>query len=577
MTLRARPVARRRGRTGWDAGDRRNNLINAGFFLAIAVSVLILVGYAAWSWYDDHFGAAATVNGQVITKDDLRGRLAIETFRLDYIESRISTLLALGRISSADAQSQVDFLNQRREQIAGLTLERLVDVSLMARLATDSAIEVTDAEVDAQLIEEATTSEQRHAWMIEIEPATNPDTGQVGAAEKRAARGKAEDALDRLKAGESWEDVAQTASDSGLAPQAGDLGWLSKESGYDEAFMEAVFATEPNEPTDVVEGDDGVFRIGRTTEVAAAQVDAGFQAAVEEAGIALADYRVAARGDVVRQKLSDKVVADMSKPGPQRHVLEIYLPEPNASTVGTEPGVKVRHILYSPKDDPDGAEDLPADDPAWAAAQAEADAAYAELKADPEKFDATARADSDEASAVQTGGKQPWYYPSSPLDQAFKNAIFTADLEPGDLLEPVRTAFGWHVIQLMRPIGDGEDAWLTSLRPAITDDASFRQAAKDNSEGEEAGEGGDIGWIARGQLVDQLDSAVFATGIGSLSSIVTIPGDGSYLLRVLAEETRTPTPEQIDIFEESGFQYWYTAQKEAADIEYNLGTSSVTG
>ena len=48
MTLRARPVARRRGRAGWDAGDRRNSLINAGFFLAIGISVLILVGYAAW-------------------------------------------------------------------------------------------------------------------------------------------------------------------------------------------------------------------------------------------------------------------------------------------------------------------------------------------------------------------------------------------------------------------------------------------------------------------------------------------------------------------------------------------------
>jgi parvulin-like peptidyl-prolyl isomerase len=577
MTLRARPVARRRGRAGWDAGDRRNNLINAGFFLAIAISVLILIGYAAWSWYDDHFGAAATVNGQVITKDQLRNRLGIEAFRLDYIESRIQTLLAKGRISTADAQAQLDFLNQRREQIAGLTLERLVDVALMSKLATDNAIQVTEAEVDAQLLEEATTSEQRHAWMIEIEPATNPETGQVGDEEKRTALGKAQRALGRLKAGESWEDVARTASDSGLAPQAGDLGWLSKDSGYDEAFMEAVFATDLNQPTAIVEGEDGVFRIGRTTEVAAEEVDAAFQGLVDDAGIAPADYRAAAHGDVLRRKLSEKVVADMSKPGPQRHVLEIFLPEPNPSTIGTEPGVKVRHILYSPKDDPNGAEDLPEDDPAWAAAKAEADAAYARLKADPEDFDNTARADSDEGSAVDTGGKQPWYYPSSQVDAAFKNAIFAEGLEPGDLLEPVKSAFGWHVIQFMRPLGDGESAWLTSLRSEITDDASFKQVARDNSEGEEAGEGGDIGWIARGQLADQLDSAVFATGIGTLSSIVTVSGEGSYLLKVLAEETRTPTAEQIDVFEESGFQYWYTAQKEAADIEYNLGTSSVTG
>ena len=90
MTLRARPVARRRGRAGWDSGDRRNSLINAGFFLAIGISILILIGYAAWSWYDDHFGAAATVNGQVVTKDDVRNRARIEGFRLNYVSQRLT-------------------------------------------------------------------------------------------------------------------------------------------------------------------------------------------------------------------------------------------------------------------------------------------------------------------------------------------------------------------------------------------------------------------------------------------------------------------------------------------------------
>ena len=104
MTLRARPVARRRGRAGWDSGDRRNSLINAGFFLAIGISALILIGYAAWSWYDDHFGAAATVNGQVISKDDVRNRARIEGFRLNYVSQRINTLLAKGRMTQADAQ-----------------------------------------------------------------------------------------------------------------------------------------------------------------------------------------------------------------------------------------------------------------------------------------------------------------------------------------------------------------------------------------------------------------------------------------------------------------------------------------
>jgi parvulin-like peptidyl-prolyl isomerase len=577
MTLRARPVARRRGRAGWDSGDRRNNLINLGFILAIAVSLLILIGYAGWTWYDSHFGAAATVNGKVITKDDVRNRVAIEAFRLDYVERRIYTLQALGRISAADVQQQLEFLTQRRNQIGSLSLERLVDLELQAKLAADNGIVVSEAEVDEQLVSEATTNEQRHVWMIEVEPDPDPDTGQVGDEQKRSALVKAQQALGRLARGESWEDVARTVSDSGLAPQSGDLGWLQQESGYDEAFMAAVFATELNVPTGVIEGKDGIYRIGRATEEAAEEIDRTFTTALEEAGIALADYRVAARGDVVRQRLSDKVVADMSKPGVQRHVLQIYLPEPNPSSLGVEPGVKVRHILFAPNDDADKADDLPDDDPAWAAAKAEADAAYAELKARPDRFDAMAREESDEPSAKDTGGKQPWYYASSTIDQAFKDAIFAPDLEPGQLLEPVKSAFGWHVIQFMRPTGEGELAWLNELKTKITDDASFRQAARDNSEGDEADEGGDIGWIAKGQLATLLDTEIFKTAVGAISTVVTIEGDGSYLLKVLAEETRTPTEEQIEIFEDTGFQYWYTQQKEAADIQYNLESTSVTG
>ena len=576
MTLRARPVARRRGRAGWDSGDRRNTIINVGFFLAIGLSAVILLGYAAWSWFDDHFGAAATVNGQVITKDDLRNRLRVEGFRLDYVERRIQTLMAMGRISQADGQQQLQSIGQVREQLANLSLERLVDNALQAKLAAEHGISVSEEEISAQLLESATTKEQRHVWMIELEPVPNPDTDEVGADERREALGRAQRALARLKSGESWEDVARTASDSALAAQGGDLGWLAEESGYDEAFMAAVFDAELNVHTDIIEGEDGVFRIGRFTELAPETVDATFEEAIVDAGITVADYRVVAGGDVLREKLSEKIVADLSKPGPQRHVLQIYLPEPNASSSGVEEGVKVRHILFSPKDDPGKAEDLPDDDPAWAAAKAEADKAYADLKANPEKFDEMARELSDEGSASVTGGKQPWYYESSTIDEAFKAAIMADGLTPGQLLEPVKTSFGWHVIQFMRPTGGGEKAYLESLKAQLGDEAAFRQVATDTSEGEGAEEGGDIGWVAVGELADLLDKAVFESAIGALSAVVEVAGDGTYLFRVLGEETRTPTEEQIEIFEANGFNYWYTRQKEAADIEYLLGTTTGT-
>ncbi len=573
MTFRAKPVVKRTGRPGWGSSDRRTTLINAGFIGAIILALLLLVGYGAWSWYEDHFGVAATVDGQVITRDDLRTRLAIEDFRLDYVQGRVRTLMALNRISPEDGASQLEFIDQRRQQLAGLTLERLVDAKLMDRLAGEEGVAVTGTDIDEQLTKEATTTAQRHVWMIEIEPEVDEDTGEIEDDQRKAAKAEADAALADLKAGKPWEDVARTVSDSANAPQAGDLGWMSVESGYDEAFMEAVFAVAVNVPTAVIEGEDGTFRIGRATELAAEEVDQTFQTQVTDAGIKLEDYRAAVRTDVVRTKLSEKVVADLSKPGLQRHVLEIYLPEPNTAQLGTETGVKVRHILYSPKDDPSGAEDLPEDDPAWAAAKAEADAAYAALKANLDGFDARARKDSDESSAKVTGGKQPWYYPTSQLDQAFKNAIFAPDLEDGALLEPVKSIFGWHVIQVLRHTGDGDEAWAASLKERADGGEDFEQLATDNSEGTEAGDGGDLGWIARGQLEDALDKAVFETEVGKVSEVVVNDGDGVYLYKILAEETREPTDEQLKIFEDSGFSYWYTRKKEAADIEYNFSSA----
>ena len=303
------------------------------------------------------------VNTQVITKDDLRARLKIESFRLDYVESRIQTLMAKGRISRDDGAQQISFLNQRREQIVNITLERLVDVALMGKLGADNGIQISEEDLDKQLLEEATTSEQRHTWMIEIQPEVDPDTGDPSDEQKRQARIRAQQALGSSPGASRGEDVAKTASDSALAAQAGDLGWLSKDSGYDEAFMEAIFEGPVNEPTGVVEGSDGAFRIGRYTELDPEVVDPDFLDAIAEAQITLADYRVAVRGDVLRTKLSEKITADLSKAGPQRHVLQIRLPEPNTSSIEIEPGTKVRWIAFAPKDDMGVGAELPADTP----------------------------------------------------------------------------------------------------------------------------------------------------------------------------------------------------------------------
>lgn len=573
MTLRAKPVSRGSGRSGWNSDDRRTLFLNVGFVVAIAVSVLLLVGYAAWSWYDDHFGAAATVDGTTITKDQLRTRYAIENFRIDYTESRIRTLQAAGRMSEATASSQIQFLEQRRNSLPALTLERLIDVTLQSKLAAGEGLSVSDAEIDTQLLFEATTDEERHAWVIEVSPARNAETGKPGAAEKAAARGAAEKALADLRAGRAWEDVAKTASTAASAAQAGDMGFLPLKSGFDEPFMTAIFAAAQDVPTAVVEGDDGVFRIGRVTEIAAASTDATFTNRIEEAKIKMADYREAVRGDLVRTKLSDTVVADLSQPSLQRQVLQIFL----AQGTPMPDGVKVRHILFSPKDDPAGAANLPEADPAWAAAEAEAKAAYDELLKDPTRFDELARTKSDEGSAKTTGGKLPYFDRTSAIDSAFADAILREGLKPGDLIPPFRSSFGWHVVQFMRPYGSGEKAWLESIRQEAVDGADFAQLARDQGEGDEAGQGGDIGWVAVGQLGELRETPIFETPVGQVTPVVEIPNEGVYLFKVIAEERRDATKEQIAIFKNSGFTNWYSVKKAEATITRSSSAASATG
>lgn len=572
MTFRARPVAKRPSRAGWDSDERRTALINGGFIVAIIAAILLLVGYAGWSYYSDHWGAAATVDGATITRDDLRTRIAVESFRTSYTEARIRDLLAQGRVTQSEASQQLAYLDQRRQSIDTISLERLIDATLQAKLAGDAGIAVTDAEVDTELKTEATLDEQRHAWMIEVAPGIDPSTGQVGDAQKAEAKAKAEAALADLKAGQKWEDVAKKVSTATTAAQAGDLGWLPKKSGYDAKFMDAVFAVAQDTPTDIVEGDDGTFRIGRVTEIAAQSVDQGFQTKIQDAGVKLDDYRAAVKADVIQNKLSDNVVADLSKPSTQRHVLQIFIP----TTQVASDSVKIRQIVIAPNHDTAAAKDVAADDPAWAKAKDEALAIYRQLQLDPSKFDVLARTKSDDKATTGQGGKTGYIDTTATIPGEVATAIFAKGLTNGQILEPIKTGLGWYIVQFMHPYGDGDEAWLSDVKTRADAGIDFGQLARDNGEGAEAKDGGDIGWVVQGQLGDVKESAIFDTPIGQTSEVVTVQNEGLYLYKVLEEATRTPDAKQIKSFQDTGFSNWYAIKKAAATItrDYTGGAAA---
>lgn len=575
MTFKAKPVVTRAQRPSWEGQDRRNFYYNVGFGIVVAAAVLILLIAAGLSWYNDHLSPVGSVDGQSITKDDFKDRYEIETWRLDESERRIRTAVAAGQLTDAEVQAQLQVLSQQRQQLAAVTLERLIDAKLQAKLAVEEGITVAPADIDARLLVEATKPESRHAWVIEVKPESDPGAVAPTDAQKAAAKTKGEAALKELQGGKAWEAVAQTVStDASSSPQSGDLGWLmADDSQADEPYLKAIFAANVNTPTDVIEGTDGIYRIGRVTEIAAEAVDNDYQAKLTNDGIDLARYRAVVQGDVIHQKVEDKIVAEVSGPGPQRHVSEVYIRE--ASPAPGADAIKVRHILYSPKDDPSGAAALDAADPAWKTAEDEATATYDKLKADPSLFDSIARAESDEGSdrgETGTGGKLPHFDSSSQVDEAFKAAILAPGLEPGQILPPVKSAFGWHVIQVMYRPPDVD--WLTALKAKADGGADFAALARDNSEATTAGLGGDLGWIAKGQLDERLTAGIFGAKIGSTSNVIAIPGDGIYLFKVLAEETRTPEGRQLGELKSSAFANWYDQKKAAAVITRD---PSITG
>jgi len=572
MTFRAKPVANRPHRSSRDGQSRRNFYLNIGFSLAVILAVLILVGVAAVSWYREHLAAAATVDGQTITIDDFRTRGEVELWRIDQEVARVNAALAAGRLTSAEANQRIQSLQSQAQgdQLASLIIERMIDERIQARLAAEEGISATPEQVEAKIAEEKTTPEERHAWIIAVAPEIDEGKDEPTAAQTEAARDAAEQALqDVTTGGKEWEDVAKAVSTDSSSSIGGDLGWIDRDAAEDAGYLEAIFAAEPDTPTEVIESETGTFLIGRVTEVAPAVIDQAWEQKAIDAGIDFAAYRKAVESEVIRDLLEDKVIAEASTSGLQRHVREIAIQAPQSAP--SSEAIKVRHILYSPDDDPQGAGEVPADDPAWSVAQLAAQKAYEELTEDPTTFDERAREESDEASAqgeTGTGGKLPYVDNDGQFIQEFADAVLKPELQPGDILPPVRTDFGWHVIQVMyRPPSIDQ---MTKIREMAAGGTDFEQLARDYSDGTEAGAGGDRGWVAPGILDVRLIRAIFEAPIGGLSEIVEIDNVGVFLYEVLEERTAEPDEDQLAIIETRAFQYWYGEKKDAVTITRDL-------
>ncbi|WP_437941324.1 peptidylprolyl isomerase [Sorangium sp. So ce341] len=99
--------------------------------------------------------------------------------------------------------------------------------------------------------------------MVEVKPAEAEQGPEAG---KAAAKARIEAAVQRLKKGESFADVARSASDDPSAARGGDLGCVTK-GRLSKPVEDKLFAMKAGEVSDIIETEDG-FHVIKLEQIA---------------------------------------------------------------------------------------------------------------------------------------------------------------------------------------------------------------------------------------------------------------------------------------------------------------------
>lgn len=178
---------------------------------------------------------------------------------------------------------------------------------------------------------------------------------------------------------------------------------------------------------------------------------AEFEKALKDQGFTEEDVRDTFRTSVLSQKLFDAVTKDVVVS--EAEILGYY--RQNRASYGTPESRDVRHILISEKRDGGAEVD-------FEKSKSEADRILSELRAGGD-FAALARANSDDPGSKADGGKLTVNRGQTVPE--FDKKSF--DLELGTISEPVRTTYGYHIIEALSPVRRAASTPLDVVRPSI--------------------------------------------------------------------------------------------------------------
>lgn len=148
----------------------------------------------------------------------------------------------------------------------------------------------------------------------------------------------------------------------------------------------------------------------------------------------------------------------------------------------------------------------------------------------------------------------------------FADPLFDAidTLKPGDIVGPVKSDFGWHVIQFLGyepPVAER----LTALNEALAaPDADFGAIATEMSDGAEGATGGDLGWRPEASLPSEAIDAIKALEPGGTTQPIALD-DGYHVYRLIERADRPLDPAQLATVSASAFADWFDPIQEEAE------------
>jgi len=177
----------------------------------------------------------------------------------------------------------------------------------------------------------------------------------------------------------------------------------------------------------------------------AAQMEKRYQAALKQQGFTDKEVRQGIKLQLLREKVFKKVTADVKVSDDD--VKAYYEKNKKQYETPAQPETRdLRHILVKKK--------------------AKADELYAELQADPSKFAQLAKKFSTDTSSATNGGKlPPGVGVKGRLDPAFEKVAFS--IKENVVSKPVKSQFGWHLIEALGPVKPGTPAKATALNSQV--------------------------------------------------------------------------------------------------------------